>query len=319
MNQPLVSVVVETITSRFDAAGGALVAEIGKTLDAVKAQSWPAAKMEIIVVLDGEFDAGAAAELERRYRWARFTQAHAANYFAAKNAGAKVAAGELIALLDGDCVPDPDWLERLAGSLTPDVGASAGRTRYAGTSLLARTFSVPDFAHVLDDGARGVSGFNINNVVFRREVFLTHPFDERIARNGGCYFLFHQLRADGIRVAYEPRAVVWHGLDIQGLGFVSKHFERGRDSMTVYRLDDRAVLRSTRMVRKLGALALFPIYARRLLLDWIRITRHRAQIGIGILALPYYFAVVMMTRSIELAGALTALRPRRITTEQRPA
>lgn len=318
MNEPKVSVVVETVTSRFDATGGALADELGKTLDALKQQTWPQEKMETIVVLDAEFDAEVAAAVARRHPHVRFTSSAASNYFAAKNAGASVATGELIAFVDGDCVADPDWLERLVGALTPEHGAVAGRTRYEGTSLRARTFTVPDFAHVMDEGNREASGFNINNLVFRREVFLSHLFDERIARNGGCYFLFHQLRADGIRVAYEPRACVSHGLDIQGLGFARKHFERGRDTITIYRLDEREVLRATAYLRRVGALALFPLYARRIALDWLRMTRHRAQIGIRAAALPYYCGVVTMTRLIELSGALVAMLPRRVR-RQEPA
>ena len=307
MNEPLVSVVIETVTSRFDATGGALADELGKTLDAVKRQSWPAARMETIVVLDDQFDAEVAAEVARRHPWVRFASARATNYFAAKNAGAAAANGELVALVDGDCAPAPDWLERLVAALTPEVAAVAGGTRYEGESLLARTFTVPDFAHILDEGKRGVSGFNLNNLLFRREVFVSHPLEERIARNGGCYLLFHQLRAEGIRVAYEPRAMVTHGLDIHGFGFARKHFDRGRDTVTVYRLDTRPVLRSTPLFRRAGALALFPLYARRIVLDWLRMTRYRAQIPIRALALPYYFAVIAMTRLIELAGALAAM------------
>lgn len=317
MNTPLISVVVETITSRFDATGGALADEIGKTLDAVKNQTLPQETIETIVVLDADFDSEVAAEIARRHPWVRFTSSSASNYFAAKNAGANVSTGELIAFVDGDCVAAPDWLERLVGALKPEYGAVAGRTVYAGRSLRARTFTVPDFAHVMDEGNRGISGYNINNLVLRREIFFSHPFDERIERNGGCYLQFHQLKADGVRVAYAPDARVSHGLDIGGLGFVQKHFERGRDTVTIYRLDERQVLRSTALVRRAGALALFPLYARRIVLDWIRMTRHRAQIGVKLVALPYYWAVITMTRTIELAGALTAMLPRGTTPQER--
>lgn len=319
MNKPLVSVVVETVTSRYDSSGGQLVEDLGRTLEAIRRQTWPADRLETILVLDPNFDAEVAAEVHRRHPWVRITSAAVTNYFAGKNAGARAATGELIALVDGDCVPDPDWLERLVDALKPEYGVVAGRTRYDGPSLLARTFTVPDFAHVMVEAERGVSGFNINNLVYRRDVYLSHPLDERIERNGGCYFQFHQLKADGIKVGYEPRAVVWHGLDIQGLGFVHKHFDRGRETINIYRLDDRQVLRSTPLVRRAGPFALFPLYARRVVLDWLRITRNRRQIGVKTVALPYYFGVITMTRMIELAGALTAFLPRRLTRQEKHA
>lgn len=298
MNRPTVSVVVEMITPlEYDEAFAS------PSFQGLERQTYPRERIETIAVLNEHTD---AAPLRARYPSVTFISAPE-NYFAAKNAGAAAAGGEVVALLDGDCEPDPDWLERLVERFdAPDVGAVAGCTRYVGKSLAARTFSVPDFAYILSEDGDAASGFNINNLAFRREVLLAHPFDARIRRNGGCYFLFHQLRADGVRVVYEPRARVAHGLDVAGLGFVRKHFDRGYDGVTVYRLDDQAVLRGTKFFRRFGPFALPPIFARRVAIDWVRMLRHRRQIGITPLTLPYYAAVNLTTRLIELAGGLIA-------------
>jgi glycosyltransferase involved in cell wall biosynthesis len=298
MNRPSVSVVVETIT--LTEGGDAPPSVLDGVLAAVERQTYPRELVELIVVLhDG------TAALRGRHPSAKYVSAQD-NYFAAKNAGAAAAGGQIIALLDGDCEPAPDWLETLVARFEPGVAVVAGCTRYAGDSITARTFSIPDFAYILGEEGDAASGFNINNLAFRREVLLAHPFDARIRRNGGCYFLFHQLRAAGERVVYEPRAAVAHGLDIEGLGFVRKHFDRGYDGVTVYRLDDAAVLRGTRFFRRLGPLALPAIFARRIAVDWLRMLRHRRQIGIKPLALPYYAAIALTTRLIELAGGLKA-------------
>ncbi len=303
MSRPAVSVIVETITLLEH--GDAPLSALDDVLAGVERQTYPRDFVEIIVVLhDG------TAALRGRHRGAKYV-AGPNNYFAAKNAGAAAAGGEIVALLDGDCVPSPDWLETLIARFGPGVGAVAGRTRYAGDSFTARTFSVSDFAYILGEQGDAASGFNINNLAFRREVLLAHPFDARIRRNGGCYFLFHQLRAAGVQVVYESRATVAHGLDVAGLGFVRKHFDRGYDGVTVYRLDDAAVLRGTRFFRRLGVLALPAIFARRIAVDWIRMLRHRRQIGIALLALPYYAAVAAVLRLIELAGGVKAAVARR--------
>ena len=236
----------------------------------------------------------------------KFVKSPASNYFAAKNAGAAAAAGDIVALLDADCVPADDWLEALLAPFEPGVAAVGGRTRYAGGSWAARTFSVPDFAYVLAGAEGSASGFVINNVAFRREVLLAHPFESRIRRDGGCYLLFHQLRAEGARVLIEPRAVVEHAPDVGGLGFARKHFKRGYDGVAVYRLDARGVLRGTRLLRRLGPAALLPITGRRIVADWLRLLRHRRQIGIPSLAVPYFGAVAVVTRFVELAGGLAA-------------
>jgi glycosyltransferase involved in cell wall biosynthesis len=307
MTKSLVSVVIETITTRYDYATGSLADDLAGTFDGLDRQTHPHELIERIVVLDDEVAAADAGELRRRYPSVKFVTSPASNYFAAKNAGAAVATGDIIALLDGDCVPAPDWLEVLLARFEPDVVAVGGRTRYTGSSWAAWTFSIPDFASVLADEKAAASGFNLNNVAFRREVLLAHPLDTRIPRNGGCYFLFHQLRANGARVLYEPCAVVTHGLDIRGLGFVRKHYERGYDGVTVYCLDNNCVLAGTRVFRRLGAVALVAIVGRRIVVDWLRMLRHRHQMGIPAVALPYFGAVVVATRLIELTGGLSAV------------
>jgi hypothetical protein len=143
-------------------------------------------------------------------------------------------------------------------------------------------------------------------VAFRREVLVTHPLDARVRRNGGCFLLFHDLQEQGARIVYEPRATVSHGLDIDGLGFVRKHFDRGFDATNVYRLDDRSVLRGTAVYRRFGALGLVALVARRTFIDWVRLVRYRRQIGIALFALPYFAAVATMVRFIELTGGLAA-------------
>jgi glycosyltransferase involved in cell wall biosynthesis len=260
--------------------------------------------VEILLVLDPATSAERDV-LAARFPFARFVEAPAPNYFAAKNAGVEAARGDVVALLDADCRPQPGWLGALLRRVEDGVDVVAGQTRYEGTSASARTFSVPDFAHVLDSGA-GASGFNINNVAYRRATYLADPLDARIRRNGGCFFQYHALRRRGVRIAYEPGAVVVHGLDVHGFGFVRKHFERGRDGMAVYQLDDRGLLRGSSWIQRLGPLALVPLQARRIALDWLRLARHRRQVGIAAAALPYYFGVCTLTRSIELAGGLAA-------------
>lgn len=303
---PLVSVVVETITAREDSSVSSLADDLAGTLAAAEKQSYPRERFEIVVVLDEQIDAQTAAGLQKRYPTVRFARSEAANYFGAKNAGARASNGEIVALLDGDCMPETGWLHSLVSRFDDGVDVVSGRTRYVGKSIVARTFSVPDFANVLGDESGNASGFNINNVAFRREVLLSHPLNARIRRNGGCYLLYHQLRAIGTRIVYEPRAVVNHGLDIAGLGFIQKHFDRGYDGLSVYRFDESRALRGTRLIRRFGILALPPLAVRRIALDWVRLVRERRQIGISLLVVPYWAAVAVVTRLIELAGGIMA-------------
>jgi glycosyltransferase involved in cell wall biosynthesis len=302
--KPRVTVIIETITARFESVTGSL-AEVEPTLAALAEQTYPAEAMEMILVVDDDASFAAASEVVRRHPGVRIVRSQRANYFEAKNAGARAATGEIVALIDSDCVPSAGWLEALVAKLG-DADAVAGASRYTGRTWAARTFSVFDLAHVVAE-RDGASGFNLSNVAFRRDVLLAHPLDERIRRHGGCYLLFKQLRTAGVRVAYAHDAKIAHGIDIRGpFGFVRKHYERGYDGVAVYRLDDSAALAGTRAFRRLGAAALLPIHARRIALDWRRIALHHREVGVRLVTLPFFALLSVVLRSIELAGGLAA-------------
>jgi len=298
-----VSVVIETVNART-VTNAPLADALEPTMTALARQS--VAPDEIIVVIDDAVDASTVDAIRARYPYAKLASSGAqSNYFVAKNAGTAVAGGDIVAFIDSDCDAGSDWLEMLLARFTPDAGGVAGRARYVGGSFAARTLSVPDFALVHDEGSGASTGMHLNNVAFRRDVLLRHPLDARVRRHGACYLLFNELRAAGVRIVYEPRARTMHGFP-GARTMLRQEFQRGYDAVDIYRLDDAGVLRGTRWFRRLGGVALFGIAARRIVIDWTRIVRQRRQICISALLLPFYCAVIVAVRLLELAGGLRA-------------
>lgn len=303
---PLVSIVIETVTARVEGDCGPLAEGLRPTLDAVERQTWPAEAREVVIVVDPDAPREEVEALRRDKPALRVIVSSQRSYFAAKNEGAEAARGEYVALLDSDCVPATDWLARSMARFEPGVDVVAGRTRYQGTGWIARLLSIPDFAYVVAAPDGHASGFNINNIVFRRATLLAHPFEARIRRNGACYLLFQQLRRNGIGIAYEPAARTAHALDPSGAVFIRKHFDRGYDSIAAYRADDGGDLKGTPYFRRYGAFALPPIFLRRTMLDWVNLIRHRRQIGFPLAWLPLVLLLAPTLRAIEFAGALWA-------------
>jgi len=83
---------------------------------------------EIVVVDDGSPAARAAAsvpcgELER----VRVVVQRNAGAATARNAGAALATAPVVAFVDSDCVPDPDWLERTSRAVEDGLAIAYGR------------------------------------------------------------------------------------------------------------------------------------------------------------------------------------------------
>lgn len=100
--------------------------ELRLCLTAVARLAYPA--FEVIVVADpAGLDAVAALPFSQKIKTVSFDEA---NISAARNRGVAQAAGEVVAFLDDDSVPETRWLEHLAAAFSdPEVAAAGGFVR----------------------------------------------------------------------------------------------------------------------------------------------------------------------------------------------
>lgn len=91
---------------------------------------------EVIVVDDGSTDT--TPKIAREFPVALIQQPQRGPAVA-RNAGAKAASGDVIAFTDSDCIPHPDWIDKLTRDFGDRVGAVGGTYGIANRqSLLAR-------------------------------------------------------------------------------------------------------------------------------------------------------------------------------------
>jgi GT2 family glycosyltransferase len=84
--------------------------QLRRCIQALTEQSYPRSYVEIILVENGEHTIAAPAMLE--FPFIKFTTELRPGPAAARNKGAAIAEGEIIAFLDSDCRPAGDWLEQ---------------------------------------------------------------------------------------------------------------------------------------------------------------------------------------------------------------
>jgi glycosyltransferase involved in cell wall biosynthesis len=301
----MISVIVETFTICHEYPPDEAETQLSGVLDRLHEQSYPKSCTEILVVLD-EVSECLAAFVKRKYPEVVTELVRRGTYFSMKNHGFDVARGEICALIDGDCIPSVDWLERMDAAFPAGVDVVAGKTRYRQGYPFAKTFSVFDFGHVQADPSGKTFSFNLNNVGFRRNVVLENRLDERARRNGACLLLWRQLQLANYNMVYDPLVFAGHGNDYRGTGFIRKHIERGFDSINLFRISGPGMLSGSRYMH-LGPLVPLGMFAARVRFDLWRIVSNRRDLGIPIYAVPYFYAMSIMIRGLEAVGGMTAV------------
>jgi cellulose synthase/poly-beta-1,6-N-acetylglucosamine synthase-like glycosyltransferase len=203
-------------------------ADLDRCLEAVSRQEYD--RYDVIVVDNSPGDPETRAIAEK---WgARYVREQKKGLCRARNRGALVSAAEIIAYLDDDSVPEPQWLAGLAKAFEDDaVMAVGGKTiPLEVTSDAARVFAQirgsaynRPVALSVDQTSPywfEISGFGgISpgcNMAVRRKAFEVWPgFHERIGRGTPVYggdeqYAFFSLVKLGYKVAYTPDAVVKH-------------------------------------------------------------------------------------------------------------
>jgi glycosyltransferase involved in cell wall biosynthesis len=168
--------------------------------------------LEVIVVDDGSTDA--TAELTRRHPRARLLQVPHGGLSVARNAGFQAASGALVAYLDSDAYPSPEWPYYLALGLdAPTVGGIGGpnvppRSDGLGAQVVARAPGGPVHVLLADDRAEHVPGCNM---AFRKEVLKqVGGFDAVFTSAGDDVDLCWRVLDDGWEIGFHPAALVWH-------------------------------------------------------------------------------------------------------------
>jgi glycosyltransferase involved in cell wall biosynthesis len=207
--------------------------ELTACLDALASLDYPADRYEIVVVDDGSDPPVAPrADLGRpglRVRWLAQPNAGPS---AARNAGARVADGEILAFTDDDCTPAPGWLRAMATAVVQAPQAlHGGRVENAldgnPCSVASQTITEVIVPHLIASGS-ALRFVTSNNLALTADGYRAMGgFDERFRTAEDREFC-HRWVASGRPIAAVPDAVVLHRHDLTLASFWRQHFGYGR-------------------------------------------------------------------------------------------
>jgi glycosyltransferase involved in cell wall biosynthesis len=191
---------------------------IVKCLDALLGQDYPG--FEVIVVDDASQDATVALLDGYAARIKVICFASRQGPSAARNKGAAEASGEFIAFTDGDCVPDKNWLSRLAAGFTAeDIAAVGGAQEIPPDELpfgrlTARFFQklgfVGEYSHKAAGKTREVNHNPSCSVMYRKNIYLNLGGFLGGLWPGEDVEFDRRLKLAGYRIMFEPAAKVCH-------------------------------------------------------------------------------------------------------------
>jgi len=242
---PFISVIIPS----YERAG-----ELSVCLGALAIQDYLRDRFEVLVVDDGSLISPEPTVNTFRGRLnVRYLKQGHAGPAAARNYGAAVAKGEILAFTDDDCAPAPDWLRSLATSFGSHSGCVlGGRTinelpnnPYSTASqlvvdyLYARWNSDPDHA----------TFFTSSNFALPAKIFHdVGGFDTGWIRAAGeDRDLCDRLISRGYRLRYTPDALVRHAHPLTFRTFWRQQFNYGRGAYRLHQSRARVHARTIRV------------------------------------------------------------------------
>lgn len=231
--QPFFSIVIPTYARPH---------QLAECLRAIAGLDYPRDHLEVIVVDDGsETPAeGAIAPFRNQLDLRFLTQSHGGPA-KARNTGAALAQGDMLAFTDDDCLPAPEWLRafaaRLVGGPNRIIGGHTVNLLHNNVySAASQTLADLLCAYFNTDPERAAF-FSTSNLAapaaqFRELGGFDTGFTTAAAEDRDfCDRWLHR----GYRMAYAPDAEVYHAHALNLLTFWKQQFSYGRGDYKFYR------------------------------------------------------------------------------------
>lgn len=182
---------------------------------------------EIIVVDDGSTDG--TGDIAARYPGVKVLRQRNGGAAAARNIGACKATGDILCLIDADCVATSGWVESLVRVIKAGADGAKG-TLLSGQKELVARFTQIEYEDRYNrmNPQRQIDFIDTGSAAYRRDVFLeAGGFDETLSENEDQELSF-RLAAQGCDLRFAPEAQVYHLHPTTLRAYIHRKFDIGR-------------------------------------------------------------------------------------------
>ncbi len=269
---------------------------------ALRSQTYPDDRYEVIVVDDGSTDE--TAMIARRFGVHVISQVNRGQA-TARNRGAERARGDLLLFTDADCAPTRDWIARMVCAFAdPDVVGAKGVYRTRQSSLVAR-FVQLEYEDKCDRmrGLETIDFVDTYSAAYQREVFCSAGGFDPTFRIDEDQELSFRLAEAGHRLVFAPEAQVFHTHVNQVGAYARRKFWIGYWKVRVVREHPDKLVRDSHTpqalklqmaLAALGALLL----AGGMWKGWLALAGLAAWGGLILSGLPFYAKVRRRDRPV---------------------
>lgn len=208
-------------------------------LSSIYAQVYPDSNFEVIVIDGGSTDG--TKELCKDFPRIRFIIESKFGLAYARNLGAALARGSIVAYTDDDCIVDKYWLKSLVDGFvfSSKVMGVGGPVFPLYPEIIPKKIYVKAALGLYDNGEdiKLTNGIITSNSAFRKEIFNTIKFDETLGiTRRGKYLLSgedvdfcRKILNSGYNLVYTPYAKVFHQISEQRIRvpYIVKHALHG--------------------------------------------------------------------------------------------
>lgn len=221
---------------------------IPNSIEALESQTFPHSNFEILFIDNGSTD-GSYSKLNRTASKSNLNikalRHPIGGSYSARNRGIKESNGEVLAFIDGDCIPHNKWIERGFSRVKKTKGILAGKIslvfNHDPPGLWEFISAARNYRQELYTSESGLTSFAATgNLFVHKKIFEKYGTFTEELKSGGDAEFGNRITSKGGSIDYSEDLIVYHPLRTTFTGTLGKVIRLSRGEVETRKLIDRS-------------------------------------------------------------------------------